>query len=61
MWMFSVFPAPADLISSGWRVSVLPDGLQISAGLKITYVISGHTVLELQINYICFYENVICF
>lgn len=43
----------ADLISLGLRPSVLPDGLQITEGLKSMHVIFNHTVQMSQINYIC--------
>lgn len=57
----SLFSAKVDLISLGWGVSVLPDGLQTTAGLKIMYVISNHILLKLQRNYIYFHCNLIYF
>lgn len=59
--MFPLWSAQADLISLGWGLSVLPDGLQITAGLKIMYVISNHTVQKLQINYILLQCDVFSF
>lgn len=45
----------------GLGMSVLPDGLRSTTGLKIMYVISNHTVLNSKKNYICFHGNLIHF